>query len=71
MNFLAILLRVHVRRADLQGSPRTLTSAISSEDKKRFQDLNYLHLSRDPAERERFLKLADEYQEKIRESLKK
>jgi len=48
-----------------------LTSAISSEDKKRFQDLNYLHLSRNPGERERFLKLADEYQEKIREALKK
>jgi hypothetical protein len=48
-----------------------LSFAISSEDKKRFQDLNYLHLSRGPAERERLLKLANEYQEKIRESLKK
>lgn len=48
-----------------------LRSAISREDKKRFQELNYLHLSRDPAERERFLKLANEYQEKIREALKK
>lgn len=48
-----------------------LRSAISPEDKKRFQELNYLHLSRDPAERERFLKLSSEYQEKIREALKK
>lgn len=48
-----------------------LRSAISLEDKKRFQELNYLHLSRDPAERERFLKLANEYHEKAREALKK
>lgn len=48
-----------------------LRSAISPEDKRRFQELNYLHLSRDPVERERFLKLANEYQEKIREALKK
>lgn len=48
-----------------------LSSAISPEDKKRFQELNHLHLSRDPSERERFLKLANEYQEKIREALKK
>ena len=46
-------------------------SAISPDDKKRFQELNYLHLSRDPADRERFLKLANEYQEKVREALKK
>jgi hypothetical protein len=48
-----------------------LRSAISPEDKKRFQELNYLHLSRDPSERERFVKLSSEYQEKIREALKK
>ncbi|HEV2195223.1 MAG TPA: hypothetical protein VGR55_06555 [Candidatus Acidoferrum sp.] len=48
-----------------------LSSAISPEDKKRFQELNYLHLSRDPAERERFVKLSNEYQERIREALKK
>lgn len=48
-----------------------LRSAISPEDKKRFQELNHLHLSSDPAERERFLKLSNEYQEKIRAALKK
>lgn len=48
-----------------------LRSTISPEDKKRFQELNYLHLSRDPAERERFLKLSSEYRERIREALKK
>ena len=46
-----------------------LNSAISPNDRKRFQELNYL--SRDPAQRERFLSLANEYQEKIREALKK
>lgn len=47
-----------------------LSSAISPEDQKRFQELNHLHHSRDPSERERFLKLANEYQEKIREALR-
>lgn len=48
-----------------------LCSAISPEDRKHFQELNHLYLSRDPAERERFLKLSNEYQQKIREALKK
>jgi hypothetical protein len=48
-----------------------LNSAISPEEKKRFEELNTLYLSRDPADRERFLRLANEYQEKVREALKK
>ena len=48
-----------------------LNSAISPEEKKRFEELNTLHLSRDPADRERFVKLANEYEEKIREALKR
>jgi hypothetical protein len=48
-----------------------LNSAISPEEKKRFSELNTLHLSRDPADRERFLKLANEYNEKIREALER
>ena len=48
-----------------------LNSAISPEEKKRFEELNTLHLSRDPVDRERFLKLANEYEERIREALKK
>jgi len=47
-----------------------LSSAISREEKKRFEELNTLYLSRDPAERERFVKLANEYEEEIREALK-
>jgi hypothetical protein len=50
---------------------RKLESAISPQEKKRFAELNAFYGSRDPAERERFLKLANEYQEKIREALKK
>jgi hypothetical protein len=48
-----------------------LKSAISPEEEKRFEELNTLHLSRDPADRERFLKLANEYKEKVREALNK
>lgn len=48
-----------------------LDSTLSPEEKKRFQELNTLYLSRDPAERERFVKLVGEYQEKIREAMKK
>jgi hypothetical protein len=48
-----------------------LNSVISPEDKKRFEELNTLHGSEDPAERERFLSLAKEYQQKVNEALKK
>jgi len=48
-----------------------LNSAVSPEEKKRFEELNTLYLSRDPADRERCLKLANEYEEKIREALRK
>jgi hypothetical protein len=48
-----------------------LNSALSLEEKKRFEELNTLHLSRDPADRERFVKLANEYEGKIREALKR
>jgi hypothetical protein len=50
---------------------RNLNSIITTEEKKRFEELNVLHGSADPAERERFLKLANEYQQKVREALKK
>jgi hypothetical protein len=48
-----------------------LSSAISPEERKRFEELNGPYPSRAPAERERFLKLANEYKGKIREALKK
>jgi hypothetical protein len=44
---------------------------LSTEQKKRFAELNTLYGSQDPAERERFLKLASEYQQIVREALKK
>lgn len=50
---------------------RNLGSVLSPEDHRRFAELNILHGSKDPAERERFLKLASEYREKVREALKK
>jgi hypothetical protein len=33
--------------------------------------MNTLHGSKDPAERDRFLKLASEYQQKVREALRR
>jgi hypothetical protein len=57
------------KRADrLQAK---LKSAISPEEKKRFEELNTLHGSKDPAERERFLRLLTEYQNKVGEAMKK
>src|SRR6266581_7215464 len=48
-----------------------LKAAISPEERKRFEELNVLHGSSDPAERKRFLTLASEYQQKLRDALKK
>jgi hypothetical protein len=50
---------------------RKVRSSISSADKKYFEEINTLHGSSDPAERERFLKLAREYQDRVRQALKK
>jgi hypothetical protein len=47
-----------------------LKSIITPEEEKRFEELNTLHGSKDPAERDRFLKLAGEYRQKVREALK-
>jgi hypothetical protein len=48
-----------------------LRSAISPEEKKHFEELNILYGSKEPAERERFLKHLTEYQHKVSEALKK
>lgn len=48
-----------------------LDSAISLGEKKRFAELKTLYPSRNPDERGRFVKLANEYEEKIREALKR
>ncbi len=50
---------------------KRLNATISSEEKERFAELNTLYGSEDPAERERFLKLASEYREKVNQDLKK
>jgi hypothetical protein len=57
------------RRVDRLHS--NLNSIITLEEKKRFEELNTLHGSNDPAERERFLKLLSEYQQKLGQALKK
>lgn len=76
VGLLLVALLVYLRfRWTVKGSVSLmrarLTSAISREEKKRFEELNTLYLSRDPAERERFVKLANECEEKIREALKR
>lgn len=60
-----------IARQRVSRMQRNLDSLLSAEDKRRFTELNILHGSKDPAERERFLKLAGEYREKVREALKK
>lgn len=50
---------------------RNLDALLSPEDKERFAEINILHGSRDPAERERFLKLADEYRALVQKAVKK
>lgn len=56
------------RRVELHSK---LKSVITPEEKRRFEELNTLHSSKDPAERDRLLKLAREYQQKVREALKR
>ena len=72
LGILACYLRIQFiakRRVDQLHSK--LKSVITPEEKRRFEELNTLHGSKDPAERDRFLKLASEYQQKVREALKR
>jgi hypothetical protein len=50
---------------------RNLDAFLSPEDKARFSEINTLHGSRDPAQRERFLRLAAEYRELVQKAVKK
>lgn len=68
---LLVYLRFWTVKRSLSLMRAKLSSTISPEERKRFEELNTLALSRDPAERERFVKLANEYEEKIRKALKK
>lgn len=67
---LYLRLRWTVKRTVSQMQAK-LSVAISPEERKRFEELNTFFLSRDSADRERLVKLANEYQEKIRDALKK
>ena len=46
-------------------------ASFTKEEMKKFEEINTLFGSADPAERERFLELTREYQQKIREVVKK
>jgi hypothetical protein len=46
-------------------------ASFTPEEMKKFEEINTLHGTADPVERERFLELTREYQQKIRDSLKK
>jgi hypothetical protein len=48
-----------------------IRSNIAPEEMKRFEELNTLHGSADPAERERFLKLSKELHQRVQDALKK
>jgi hypothetical protein len=48
---------------------RKIRSKLSPEEMKYFEELNTLHGSSDPAERERFLKLMREYQDRVSRAL--
>jgi hypothetical protein len=57
--------------ANRKISRMTRKAIVSPEEKKRFAELNALCGSKDQGERERFLKLENEYREKVREAIKK
>jgi hypothetical protein len=49
---------------------RKIRSQFSPEEMKHFEELNTLHGTSDPAERERFLALMREYQDRVRRALR-
>jgi hypothetical protein len=50
---------------------KRVRASFTPEEMKRFEELNTLHGTADPAERERFLKLMNEYQLRAKEAWKK
>ena len=46
-------------------------ASLTKEEMEKFEEINTLYGSADPAERERFLELKREYERKVREALKK
>jgi hypothetical protein len=48
-----------------------IRASFTKEEMKKFEEINTLHGTADPVERERFLELTREYQQKIRDALKK
>jgi hypothetical protein len=48
-----------------------IRASFTKEEMKKFEQINTLHGTADPAERERFLELTREHQQKIRNALKK
>jgi len=71
LGILAWYMRIQfVAKRQVSTLRNRLDSTLSAEEKRRFEELNTLFGLSDPAERQRFLKLAAEYQTKIREALK-
>jgi len=66
--YLRIQLLAKLRVARMR---KNLSSMTSPEERKRFEELNVLYGSEDPEKRERFLKLAAEYQEVVKAALRK
>jgi hypothetical protein len=50
---------------------KKVRASFTSEEMSRFEELNALFGTTDPAERQRFLKLMNEYQQRVRDALKK
>ena len=48
-----------------------IRASFTKEEMKKFAEINTIHGTADPVERERFLELTREYQQKIRDALKK
>jgi len=72
LGVLAMFLRLKfIAKRRVERLHRNLESMITPAEKKRFEELNTLQGSKDPAERARFLKLAGEYQKKVNAALKK
>jgi hypothetical protein len=70
---LAVGVFAYVARPILAGRRMAgkLRASISPEDRVRFEDLNRLYGTADPKERERFLALRKELEEKVKQGMKK
>jgi hypothetical protein len=71
MTFALTFVSMHLRARRRFMKFMKIRATIPPEDMRRFEEINSLHLTSDPAERERLMALGREYQNRIREALKK